>query len=182
MDDFETRSRTVGPFVITVLARDDAQRYQPKGDGPAVLLSITDPGTPSPESAFEHGYRDVLRVSFHDAQHASLAVDVEPIQGYQAQAIACFILHNRRRYDQCQLVIHCESGVSRSAAVAAAVSRFLGDTVDERYFLGRPLVEWKVDLSEPVEPESPFYANERVYHVILRALCKEDTQQAEPPI
>jgi len=59
----------------------------------------------------------VLRLCFDDAVEASFRQDL--IRAEQAEAIRDFVLRYQNEIDV--LIIHCTAGVSRSAAVAAAV-------------------------------------------------------------
>ena len=84
----------------------------------AVLISITDPGR---EAALPSGYRDVLRLQFHDCdpEAAALGPEAVPMRPEQAERIWRFARRHRGR----NIVVHCGAGVSRSRAVVEALMR-----------------------------------------------------------
>ena len=93
----------------------------------------------------------VLRLCFDDAADTSFWTNLMTRE--QAQAIRDFVLCHMDEIDQ--LIVHCTGGVSRSAAVAAAVLSGLGESDawiwrDERY---RP--------------------NPLVYELVLWAFCEK---------
>ncbi len=109
-----------------VLSRDEAEL----GVGlstPYVVISITDPDSPPPQIPAPPACRDLLTLRFHD---------VEPLDAFgfppglkimdvdQARAVWAFA--NKHRSEVEAVVIHCEQGMSRSPAVAAALARGWG--------------------------------------------------------
>ncbi|MEN6593467.1 MAG: hypothetical protein ABFC31_00765 [Clostridiaceae bacterium] len=65
----------------------------------------------------------VLRLCFDDAEGADRRQSL--ITSEQAEAVCAFVLQHRSEIDL--LIVHCTQGASRSAAVAAAVCRGLGE-------------------------------------------------------
>lgn len=131
--DIIVSSRMAVCGVIKEIQRD-------KPDNKVVCISITDPKSePANLSLLDV---DVLRLSFHDLDQTY------PISGpaivlfnqVMAQQIKDFItmkiwMHMGRHLDDSELVvvINCEAGISRSAGVAAALSKhYTGD--DSRFF------------------------------------------------
>jgi predicted protein tyrosine phosphatase len=97
---------------------------------PHAVISIHDPGSEPPaipESAFLRG---VLRLSFHDLDRAGGREDAVLFTPGHAHEILDFL--GRVRGEVEALVVHCEAGISRSAGVAAALSRALFDA--DRFF------------------------------------------------
>jgi predicted protein tyrosine phosphatase len=123
MDDFRPINRDVwrGECVaVQVLSRSCVRKGACAHREPYVLISISQPGVPHPEPAHGAGHRDTLRVAFHDRLEGGIS---EP----QAIEIAEFV---KRHYAKGirLFVVHCDAGMSRSAAVAAAIwSYFEGD-------------------------------------------------------
>ena len=74
----------------------------------------------------------VLRLCFDDAEGADRRQVL--ISAEQAEAICAFVLRCRDEIDL--LIVHCTQGASRSAAVAAAVLRGLGE--DDRLIWDDP--------------------------------------------
>lgn len=122
---------------LLVLSRREAESVAP--NAPHVVISITDPDRDAAELAESADRRAVLRLRFHDIAGA---LDLEPhgseagaeiaMSAAAAAEVAEFVAANVG--DDVRLVVcHCEAGVSRSAAVAAAISKFYnGD--DEAFF------------------------------------------------
>lgn len=99
-----------------------------------IVISVT--SAPDDIARLRHNdeCRGVLRLSFPDADVASEQFpEAVLFSAEHARAIWDFVLEHR---DAARLVVHCDAGVSRSPAIAAAVARVLtGD--DAEYFVGR---------------------------------------------
>lgn len=79
--------------------------------------------------------RGILRLSFPDAESASENLsERELFSADQATQIWDFVLAHR--HDVERIVLHCDAGISRSPAVAAALARALGGD-DAEYFSGK---------------------------------------------
>jgi predicted protein tyrosine phosphatase len=98
------------------------------------VISITDPGTP--EARLNPAFRHVLRLSFFDAV---------PADEYLPAPAGLFDLAMARRIDhfvrelhdapfEISMMVHCEFGVSRSAAVALFVEACSGAPLTAREF------------------------------------------------
>ena len=95
------------------------------------LISITDPDRPPARVPNTIGCRALLRCAFHDASPIpGMAADVEAMRPEHARDIADFV--RQHRPDVGAFVVHCEAGMSRSPAVAAAIAEYLGE--DPGYF------------------------------------------------
>ena len=115
-----------------------------------VVISIRNPGEPHAKVKKQSGLRDLLFLAFHDAEPAAgfeLPPEIQLITPAQADKICAFV--HRHKADVGAIVVHCEQGMSRSPAVAAAISDALG--LDPKQF-------WQ--LHTP---------NEYVYHVLSDA-------------
>lgn len=92
------------------------------------VISITDPGRKPARIGHRQGLRAVLALAFDDAEPtgplADLPAGLRPMIEADAQAIWRFVDEQRGQVEV--LVVHCEMGMSRSPAVAAAVTRALG--------------------------------------------------------
>lgn len=98
-----------------------------------VLISIRDPDRPKVQIPRQAGLRDVLRLAFHDAEPSvnfELPPQITLMTPAQARKIWAFV---ERHHDIGAIVVHCEQGMSRSPAVAAAICRGLGGD-DTRLF------------------------------------------------
>ena len=90
------------------------------------VISIRDPGSRKAKIPATSGLKDILYLAFHDAEPSPslpLPERVRPITEKQAAEIWEFVDRVKDTVDT--LVIHCHQGMSRSPAVAAAVSEYL---------------------------------------------------------
>jgi predicted protein tyrosine phosphatase len=146
-----------GPRVnIAIASREIAERYTCRMTH--AVLSITDPGMGLARLADNSNRLGLLRLSFDD---------VVPDLGYSGNSIRVF---DESHADAAAefvsahlgttelLVVHCEKGRSRSAGVAAAVSRWQNG--DDAEFFAR------------YEP------NRHVYEVMLRRLERTSAESA----
>lgn len=94
-------------------------------DSKTALISITDPGSKLTEHPF-HIFDYKLSLSFYDLEKDYIDKDnnivYNVISDDDVEKIFHFVSGNK--FDV--LVVQCEAGISRSAAVAAAVSKYFG--------------------------------------------------------
>lgn len=121
---------------VVFVRRFVAQELPP--DANTVLISLTSPKDPA---RIANGWRDVLRLEFHDVYEEALGVPVGSIPDEQehyaheigalyrvpsdvhAKAIMDFLTRNEGGCcDFVNVVVHCDQGKSRSAAVAQFVA------------------------------------------------------------
>jgi predicted protein tyrosine phosphatase len=101
---------------------------------PHVIISIADPGSPQPKIRPSGLCRGILRLRFHDAEPTEGFISPPEIkQMTQQQALAIWQFVLTHLLDIKLVVVHCEAGMSRSPAVAAAICRGLGGD-DSRFF------------------------------------------------
>ena len=116
MDDFRPINREIwrGEHVaVQVLSRSCVRKGACAHREPYVLISISVPGVPHPEPKHGEGHLETLRLAFHDRLE-------EGISEAQAAEVADFV--KRHHLTGIHLfVVQCDAGVSRSAAVAAAI-------------------------------------------------------------
>lgn len=133
----------------------DTLRDLPEGCGPLAVVSISDDPGNHPE--MPDGCVAALRLHFHDVEVHFAADMFEPPKSVinafseeQASAVAVFL--DNLPSDVATFVFQCEVGISRSAGMAAAVARFLGQ--DDMEFFRDHL------------------PNRRVYRMVLEALVR----------
>lgn len=104
--------------------------------GRSVLISITDPDK---DHCIPSGkYVDMLCVKFHDADRQSPGIQL--IDDNISSKIIDFVVKN---LNVDSIIVNCEAGISRSAGVAAALSRiFNGD--DSELVRAKPFFNRKV--------------------------------------
>jgi predicted protein tyrosine phosphatase len=92
------------------------------GDPRAALVSITDEaGAPA---SLQAGWAAVLRLAFYDVEPAWARPGQALFSEAQARALWKFVYGLPRQVDT--LHVHCRSGISRSGAVARAITERLG--------------------------------------------------------
>ena len=133
-------------MILEHLSREKAEAY--RGRRPYAMISITDPDGPEAHLQPDPKRVAVLRLAFHDftqspEEFARLVAQEDPPlpldeprqwvlpSAVHAQAIVGFYRTLPKQVEK--VVIHCEAGVSRSAAVGAALAHCLGQQ-DEQFF------------------------------------------------
>ena len=98
---------------------------------PYVVVSITNPGRRRARIPKPAGFRGVLHVQFHDAVPVDgevLPQDIVLMTREHAEKIWRFVAQHQDQVGT--IVVHCEQGMSRSPAVAAALAERLGGNSD----------------------------------------------------
>ncbi len=121
---------------FTIVSRDEIESGLLIRE-PHVIISISDPGSRKPRVRETGLCKGVLRLRFHDAEPVegfNLPGEVRIMTSRHAKAIWRFILP--RVTDISMVVVHCEQGMSRSPAVAAAICLGLGGLSEDstRFF------------------------------------------------
>ena len=99
-----------------------------------IVISIHDSNSRPAMVKKQSGLRATLKLAFDDAEPTSsshLEAAVMLMTSQQADEIWAFV--EQHRNDVGAVVVHCEAGVSRSPAVAAALCKGLGGD-DRRFF------------------------------------------------
>ncbi|GAB1394889.1 hypothetical protein MASR1M60_30530 [Rhodocyclaceae bacterium] len=100
---------------IEYLSLKEALEFQPKDS--TIAISILSPGRA--QVALHPGINPVLRLYFEDTMGKEGASPAPGIfNTNQAREILHFVRHHRDTPEPCHLLVHCEAGISRSAAVA----------------------------------------------------------------
>ena len=136
---------------VSYTSRQHAEALVP---GPQVaVISITDPGTP--EASLAAGFRATLRLAFYDAVSADEYLPAT-LPGMfdlrMARRIGDFVRDLHAAPDEVSLLVHCEHGVSRSAAVALFAAAYAHAVLLAREFAG-DANQWVVDLMARLYPE-----------------------------
>lgn len=121
-------------LALQVLDRD-AVRFCVHAE-PYAVISITDPVEKHPILISAPQRRGVLRLKFYDVDHltrlSAVASRIGAFTPEMARQVVQFV-RDQMTQGTGLFVVHCEAGVSRSAGVAAALSRFFNH--DETPFL-----------------------------------------------
>lgn len=129
-----------------VLNRFDVATVKP--DVPYLVISVTDPERDEAVLAESANRRAVLRLRFHDkGTRRPLAPGKVVMTSEDARTVIAFV---QAHLDEGQLIVcQCEGGISRSAAIAAALSRILQG--EDRFFFQH------------------YAPNDWIYHLLLEA-------------
>jgi predicted protein tyrosine phosphatase len=100
---------------LEFLSVDEAQAFVPNIQ--TVAISILTPGRAPAQ--LDRTIQDVLRLYFHDSvPYGREPRKVDLFSPEQAQAVIDFLRRHNAQSEPRHLLIHCEAGISRSAAVA----------------------------------------------------------------
>lgn len=138
-------------YRFLVLGREEIKDFN--GNYPYIIISITDPETPDAKVINSVNLVDILRLKFHDVgKPKTFETTTElPISKTQALEIKNFV---QKHLENIELIVcQCEQGVSRSAAIAGALSQFLQN--ENEYFIQN------------------FWLNRYVYDVLTEVLDEE---------
>ncbi len=139
---------------------------QLRGSPYMAVISITDPTTP--EAKLDPLFRHVLRLAFFDAVPADEYMPPCPglFDRQMAAQISAFIEELHSAPFEISLMVHCEYGVSRSAAVALFAEALTGAPLDAREFTYEAN-QWVIDQLQQRHPglevdvPSPLVSRER---------------------
>jgi predicted protein tyrosine phosphatase len=119
---------------ITVMNRSQAIQYcHQQHDEKSVIISIYTPveeyhDEPFMSTIIDNGVWEILRIGFFDidgnypASFGRMTID-------DAELIADVVARNLDKH----IIVHCDAGQSRSAGIAAALSKYYNDT-DDMFF------------------------------------------------
>lgn len=136
---------------IFFTSRKKAETLPGKPD--MAVISITDPGTP--EASLDPAFRHVLRLSFYDAIPADdFASAAMPglFNPPMARTVSEFVQAMHHAPFDISLMVHCEYGVSRSAAVALFVEAYARAPLEAREYTydANP---WVIQRLESLHPQ-----------------------------
>ena len=136
------------------------------------VISITDPGTP--EARLDPLFRHVLRLSFFDALPADEYLPAPPglFSRDMARQIGAFVEELHAAPFDITVMVHCEYGVSRSAAVALFVEAFSGAPLAAREFTFEAN-SWVIDQLLSLYPQVQV-------DIPLRSAARERRVQTRP--
>lgn len=107
-------------------------------DVPHVIISVHSPGQPQAQPKVNAYTQEVLFLCFHDLDSAPQGLAFEQVYGKprlfdleDALAVVALLY----RYELDGVICQCEAGQSRSAGLAAAISKFFTDN-DSMFFMG----------------------------------------------
>lgn len=132
---------------VEYCSAQDAAAFEPAG--PTVAISIRSPDRP--EVALNPAILEVLRLQFHDVLPGDgKRPDATIFSQSQAKEVVRFITKHRRAEKDVHLLVHCESGISRSAAVAVfAASECEKPLAGRIAFLNTWVLKTLVDTAYP---------------------------------
>ncbi len=137
-------------MIFDVMSERDAIAFSHEEDIlPCVIISITNPGDADIVFADNPEIKAVLNMKFYDSVEELYGSITMP----DAERIVAFVREWASRVEE--IVIHCKEGVSRSAAVCAALMKHMNG-----------------DDSEIWEDKMRYHPNKRCYDFVLAALRK----------
>ena len=122
-----------------------------------VVISITDPESSPARIQRPAGFRDLLRLQFHDAEPVegfTLPPDIVLMNEGHAKSIWQFVKQWQETVQT--IVVHCEQGMSRSPAVAAAICNVVngdGSQFFQEYMPNRYVYDLMTTVAEDVAKE-----------------------------
>jgi predicted protein tyrosine phosphatase len=124
---------------------------QLRGTPYMAVISLTDPSTP--EAKLDPLFRHVIRLSFFDAVPADEYMPACPglFDHHMAAQICTFIEELHAAPFEISLMVHCEYGISRSAAVALFAEALTGAPLEAREF-AYEANQWVIDQLESCHP------------------------------
>ena len=133
---------------IHVLSRHDMSHFQ--SNDPYIVISVSDPGSKRVSLRSCPNRLDVLSLQFHDLDYSSDRGGVLFTESDASQIVNFVKLWP----ELTTIVVHCEAGISRSAGIGAAISKFYNGNDREFYERRRP--------------------NSRVYSLLLNAFMDSE--------
>jgi predicted protein tyrosine phosphatase len=104
-----------------------------RGRPTAAIVSITDPG--QPDAKLKFGWGATLRLAFHDSDPVTFPLanqDMTSMSEDQGKQVAQFMASMPLAVRS--VIVHCRSGISRSAGIAKAIAEAHGLAFDPGYF------------------------------------------------
>ncbi len=122
-----------------------------KGDPAMAVISITDPG--APPARLDPLFLHVLRLAFFDAVPADEYMPALPglFDLPLARRVVEFVGRLHGAPEVLSLLVHCEYGVSRSAAVALFAEACTGAPLAAREYTGEAN-QWVIDRLQQAHP------------------------------
>lgn len=146
----------MGIMIVRACSRPNAVEFCTNYAGPRMaMISVSTPDPPwgcyliTPEET--QFVNPILRLEFHDVDDGNHP-GLTPIMGKDAQDIARFV-QDQLRSNCLGIVVHCDTGCSRSVGIAAAIAEYISDHT----FSAMP----------------PY--NMRCYRMVRRALRRKET-------
>lgn len=131
--------------LTTFISKRAAELYhEPNGRDSRILISLTTPAGYasharsigcSPAKLHDDTWKDVLRIEFHDADPGHM--NDNEVLGYKlfTDEDAINILRFLKLYEEsgCDVIVHCEAGISRSAGVSKFIAQVYNLRFPENY-------------------------------------------------
>ena len=143
------QGKKAGVVQVYFTSREIAEALAGRND--VAVISITDPG--SADARLDPGFLKVLRLRFYDAVPADEFQPALPglFDRQMAQQICAFVTELMASASPVSVLVHCEYGISRSAAVALFVADFCAAPLAAREYAYEANL-WVIDLLGTVCP------------------------------
>jgi len=146
-------------LIKAIISRDEVVKYSMnnfkdlKIDENTVIISITDPGSKFISMDILNKFKDNLSIQFWDIEEQ--IGNYKPISIEQAKVIKDFVIKNKDN----NFIVHCEAGMSRSAAVGLFIYYIIEHNEDRYSFQTSP---------NPIKEHQRYHPNWAVFDVISK--------------
>lgn len=127
------------------ISRGKAEKISMIDPETRIIISISTPASPVgskidsvnsgqcvPAKLHTHSWKDILRLEFHDSEPS--ATDLYRVYFNEAHAVEVIkFLEKHANTEVKNVIVHCDAGVSRSAAISKFAALTYGLPFDERY-------------------------------------------------
>ena len=108
---------------ILIMSRKDAEQFSHNLQQKTAIISITDVNGEDAVFKKSENIVEILRIKFDDVTRT---IDANHMTSDDAKKIISFVKKIEKKVEL--LIVHCQVGISRSAAVAAVISKYINGT------------------------------------------------------
>lgn len=124
-DKYDKHTFATIKMITAILVVPKHEILSMRGDAQSIVIAISDPHH---EVVLQEGWAQKLRLHFHDATRPQQSVQL--FSEDHARLIREFCMKWHKDHGRYRLVINCDYGLSRSAAVALCIARQLNVPVE----------------------------------------------------
>lgn len=109
---------------IHIVSRRYAERFEPEHEN-WYLISIETPGSQYGDTPNYEQYKDHFIQEFHDVERGRNGL--EYFTEEHAKVLISFVENWKYNDEECNILVHCDAGISRSAAIGRFLEQFIID-------------------------------------------------------